>query len=330
MIGAALHYRQAVLIHNPAAGRLKGRGARRLERAAALLRDAGLDLSLAATTGPGTAGDLARRAIDNGADLILVAGGDGTINEALPGVVHTGVPLAALPAGTANVLALEAGMGEDMVRAAAAFRDLVPMRVSVGRLHSIGRPPRYFLLMAGVGVDASMVHRVNTGLKNRFGKLAYWWSGVEQLASPFPEFEVRADGCAFRSSFALASRVRKYGGNFEIAQRVSLADHHFELVMFEGAGALRYLKYVKGLFLGKLEGMKGTSVRDVTQVEFVPPAGVHIHVQVDGEYAGELPARVEIVERALTLLVPPRYAQRGTDGSGNACADRVDAQPRRR
>jgi diacylglycerol kinase (ATP) len=309
---------------------LKGHGARRLDRAVALLHNAGLDVSLTATTGPGTAGELVRRAIGDGADLILVAGGDGTINETLPGVVDTAVPLAALPAGTANVLALEIGIGEDMVRAAAAFPDLVPMRVSVGRLHASGRAPRYFLLMAGAGVDGDMVHRLNPGLKNRFGKLAYWWSGVEQTVSRFPEFEVRAEESLFRCSLALASRVRKYGGNFEIARRVSLADDHFELVMFEGASVFRYLKYVTGLFSGKLDGMRGITVSNARFVELVPPPAACVHVQVDGEYAGELPARVEIVERALTLLVPQSYAKRGTHGFGCACPDRVDAQPRRR
>ena len=72
------------------------------------------------TTGPGTAGELVRRAIEQGADLILVAGGDGTINEALNGMVNSGVPLGILPAGTANVLATELGLRKTMERAASS------------------------------------------------------------------------------------------------------------------------------------------------------------------------------------------------------------------
>ena len=83
----------------------------------------GITVDSIATSGPGHAGEIARRAVDRGADLILVAGGDGTINEAVNGMVHSDVPLGILPAGTANVLANELGTGKTMERAAAVLAD---------------------------------------------------------------------------------------------------------------------------------------------------------------------------------------------------------------
>jgi diacylglycerol kinase (ATP) len=87
------------------------KGLKRLSDAAEILREAGHDTWLVPTQGPGTAGAIARRSIADGAELILAAGGDGTINEIAEGVAFSDVPLGILPAGTANVLANEMGLG---------------------------------------------------------------------------------------------------------------------------------------------------------------------------------------------------------------------------
>ncbi len=93
---------------------------------------------------------MARKAIVEGAELILAAGGDGTINEVLDGMAHTSVPLGILPAGTANVLATEIGLGSDLERAARLMPQCVARRIAIGRL-DCGSAPRHFLSMAGVG-----------------------------------------------------------------------------------------------------------------------------------------------------------------------------------
>ena len=107
-----------------------------LRRSIELLDARGITVDSIATTGPGHAGEIARCAVDRGADLILVAGGDGTINEAVNGMVHSDVPLGILPAGTANVLANELGIGKTMERAAAVLADTVQERVALGLIAS--------------------------------------------------------------------------------------------------------------------------------------------------------------------------------------------------
>jgi len=104
-----------------------------------LLADAGHRITMSPTTGPGTADGIARKAIENGSDLIIAAGGDGTLNEVMNGMVHTAVPLAILPAGTANVLATELGLGRNPAHAAAMIPKLVGRRIAVGRLDCEGR-----------------------------------------------------------------------------------------------------------------------------------------------------------------------------------------------
>ena len=257
---------------------------------------------------------LAREAVAAGADLVVVAGGDGTINETLNGLVGRAVPLAVLPLGTANVLATEMGLPKSPIRAVASLPALVPNRISVGHIQPTGAEPRHFLLMAGVGLDAHIVGNVDLDLKKHLGKLAYWVGGFSQLGRKFPQFEVTANGDSLDSSFALVSRVRNYGGDLEIARSASLLDDHFEMVAFEGQDSFRYLKYLTGVLANSLDKMKGVSIRKVREVEFRAKTDSEIFVQVDGELAGQVPATVKIVPDALTLLMPPSIHDRYATG----------------
>lgn len=270
------------------------------------LAAAGIEPQLIATSRPGEAIEMARNAVEEGADLVVALGGDGTINEALNGVVYTNVPLAALPGGTANVLSVETGMGTRPAKAAAMLELCVPERVSVGRLTSAKGERRYFLLMAGAGLDAQIVWDVHPGLKAAAGKLAYWIAGFRQMSTRLCEFDAHVNGRTYRCGFALASRVRNYGGDLEIARSASLFEDDFEVVLFEGANPFRYLKYLLGVAAGDISKMRGVRVFHAQRVELEGPA----RVQVDGEYAGELPVTLEIIPRAVTLLLPPDVRDR--------------------
>lgn len=259
------------------------------------------------------AAEIARESIAAGADLILAAGGDGTINEVANGMIHSKTPLGILPGGTANVLATEMGLGRTMDRAAKRVSECTPEVISVGHLHSDGgATSRYFLMMAGVGLDAHIVYHLNLGLKASLGKLAYWISGFTNLGRRLPLFDVEVGDHKVTTGFALASRVRNYGGDLEIARTASLLDHDFEVVLFEGAESLRYLKYLLAVAAHRHKGIKGVSVLRSQALKFNGSADRRIYVQVDGEFAGHLPARVEIVEKCLTLLLPPEFRRKMT------------------
>jgi diacylglycerol kinase (ATP) len=301
-------YRNTVLIYNPRAGRL-GRGGRALlTRAVEVLTKNGHTVTVVPTTGPKTAGAMAREHIERGADLIVAAGGDGTINEVADGMVFSEVPLAILPAGTANVLAMEIRIGSKMERAAEMIEASVPYRISAGHLTCAdGSVSRYFLLMAGAGLDAHIASQVNAAVKARLGKLAYWLAGWRVLGRDLPLFDVEANGQKFRCSFALLSKVRNYGGDFAIAQDVTLFDDEFEMVLFEGRSTFRYLKYFAGLLFNRHRGMTGVTVMRTAEAQLSGPVDVQVYTQIDGEVAGHLPAEVKIVPAALTLLIPPEY-----------------------
>jgi diacylglycerol kinase (ATP) len=266
----------------------------------------------APTTGPRTAGAIARTHIERGADLIIVAGGDGTINEAVEGMIGSDVPLAILPAGTANVLATEMKLGRDPVSVVRKLNEMTARRVPVGRVVLNGGITRHFLLMAGIGLDAHIVHRVNASLKARTGKFAYWVAGWSLLGRRLAQLEVTVDGTAHPCSFALITKVRNYGGDFEIARSVTLMDDRFEVILFQGKTSFEYVKYFAGMAVNRVEGMRGVTVLRACRLSVRRTGEAHVYVQIDGEFAGEAPAEVSLGPGAVRVLVPERYgASRG-------------------
>jgi diacylglycerol kinase (ATP) len=227
-------------------------------------------VKVAPTTGPGAASALAREHIQRGVDLVVAAGGDGTVNEIVEGMVHSEVPLAILPGGTANVLAMEMTLGKNLERVAERLGELRPHRISVGHVTCDGgRIARHFLLMAGIGVDAHIVYHVSGSLKARIGKLAYWVAGCRVLGRRLASLQVEIGGQAHPCSFALV-----------------------------------------GMALNRLNGMKGVTVLRADRMTVSGPEDSRVYVQIDGESAGHLPAEIRIVPNALTLLVPPEYEGR--------------------
>jgi diacylglycerol kinase (ATP) len=251
------------------------------------------------TSAPGHADSLAREAVRQGADLVLVLGGDGTVNEVVQGLIDSNVPLGVLPGGTANVLAMELGLGSRLEAAARMLVEFEPRPVALGRITgSFGS--RYFLLMAGAGLDANIVYEVSAGLKNAAGKLAYWAAGLLRFFKRVEQFEVGIDHEVHRCGFALVSRVRNYGGDLEIASGASLHDDDFEVVLFEGSNPLRYAWYMLNVAAKRVQRTRGVRVLHAHNVEILTNAPV----QIDGEYLGRQTVSIEIVPGALQLLLP--------------------------
>lgn len=296
-------YQKPVLIYNPVAGKLRRNPQRILQRTIEALENATLRPRLLPTHSPGDATELARQAIAGGCDLVLAMGGDGTINEVLNGMVHSNVPMGILPGGTANVLSMELGLGGRAEKVAQRLPDLIERRIALGRMNYAEGAPRYFLSMGGAGLDAKIVHDLNPDLKLRTGKLAYWIAGLRQFTQSVGNFSVSVNGGEHRCGFALASRVRNYGGDLEIASGASLISDEFEVVLFEGSNPLRYACYMLGVGVKRVQSMPGVHTHRTRSVNFTGDA----HLQIDGEYVGRLPASFEIAPAALTLLMPAAY-----------------------
>ncbi len=235
--------------------------------------------------------------------MILTLGGDGTINEVIQGMVHSNVPLGILPGGTANCLAMELGFGGRIERAAERLAASHPIPVAVGRISGDQQGSRYFLLMCGAGLDAAIVYEVRANLKRAFGKLAYWVAGLSQFRRRVESLRVRIGKEQWNCGFALISRIRNYGGDLEIASEASLRNDDFEVVLFEGSHPLRFLLYFTAVGIRQVKRLPGVRVRKTSSVEILTSAPS----QIDGEYYGREPLKIEAIPGALTLLIPPNY-----------------------
>ena len=295
--------RTAVLILNPNSGRGGRTRAREVARFCAVLNQRGVKVEVLNTNGPGDATRLAERAVGSGVREVIVSGGDGTINEALQGLVGTDARLAIWPRGTANVLARELNMPVDMEGAAEVIARAHTRRIHIGSatIEATGEQ-RYFCLMAGVGLDASIVKGVRTRLKRHIGEASFWYSGIGHLLSwqPVP-FEVEINGETFPATFAAIGKAPHYGGELSITPRARLDQPEFEVCLINSHSRLRYLRLLA-------RAMRGGVPFQTKGVRFVRATRARatgdVLVQVDGEVIGRTPLTCEIAPFSIEIMTP--------------------------
>ena len=277
-------------------------------------------MDLAPTAGPGAASELANKAASKGSDIVLVCGGDGTINEVINGLVGSQVALGLLPGGTANILARDMGLPLNPVRAATELSRCSPRRIPLGKATwytekaSINGAPaekeqaiRYFMTVAGIGFDAHVVYKLSPEMKLSWGVSGYITEALRQVFRyPFQGFCCRTDGGPDRiATFAAVQRAGNYGGWLHLTPDARFFDDRFTMCLFKSHNRARYFLYA-GLALARQHFHLG----DVELVETrklccaARVAGETIRFELDGELVGTLPATFEIVPDALTVLVP--------------------------
>ncbi len=299
-----MRFRHAALIYNPLAGRRRDRRERDLQRAVALLGVYGLRTELIPTAGPESATALARQAVAAGCDLVIVSGGDGTINEVVNGLADSAVPLAVLPAGTGNALARELELPWDVWRAAEYIPRAVVRRIALGRAGT-----RYFIAMAGAGADANIIYRLSRLAKLRWGMLSYWLEGLRQWACyDFREFDVEVNGETLAASLLVLGRATNYGGPVQITAGADLLGDDFEVAVFPRRPRVFYLLYLLAQFAGLLKRCPRVRFLRTRRIVARPREG-RVYVHADGELIGELPMEFTVVPDALSLLLPAAIAE---------------------
>lgn len=303
--------KDAVLIYNPVAGRHPARREKEIQQATAALRQAGITARLVRTSGPGTARHLACAAVAEGTSLVIVCGGDGTINEVVNGVAPSQVPVGILPGGTANITAKELGLPHDPVRAARQISRWQPRRIALGSVvwangdPTAGHGRRFFLSVAGIGFDAYIVYRLSTAFKMSLGVVAYAWEAVRQaLRYGFPAFRCQADGQERCATFAVVHRTQLYAGWFRLAPTANLFESQFALCLFKSRRRERYFLYAAAAVVHQHLRLRDVELVRAERVVCTSEAQATIRFELDGELVGRLPATFEVVPDALTLLVP--------------------------
>jgi diacylglycerol kinase family enzyme len=250
---------------------------------------------------------LARQAVAQSRQLAIVCGGDGTVNEAVNGLACSQVPLAVLPAGTANVLAKELSLPWNLPRAAERIIGSKFRRIALGLAipEKSSGEPRYFLSVAGAGADGALVAAVRPEIKLKAGILAYWQEGLRQLSRyDFPLFRTVIAGNAIDGTLVIVGRTKNYGGPFKITTEADLHTPQFELAFVTTRSAWRYMAYLPLIWTGQLRSAKYVQFHKATSIQCAAIGSSPVLIQVDGEPAGSLPAEFRIVPDALTLAVP--------------------------
>ena len=299
---------QGILIYNPVAGGAPSRRQKQIFQAVEVLQDHGTRLEIAVTTGPDSARRLAAEAVSRNVPLIVVCGGDGTINEVINGMAGSTIPLGVLPGGTANILARELRLPASPVQAARALPSWEARRIGLGRVRW-AEGERYFLSLAGVGFDAAIIRALSESCKFRWGKAAYAVEALRQWwRHPRVPFECSAASTVRRATFLVLGRTKHYAGSFRVTPGADLFADHLVACLFRGAGRGSYLKYLAGVITGLHATFADVEVYRVQRLGCTPSndVGNQVYLEVDGELAGSLPAEFELVSDILTLLVPPR------------------------
>jgi len=305
--------KDALLIYNPTSGRRRHRRFVEIEQGVRILKDAGIVAELAPTTGRHTAKAIAQQGVEQNRGMVIACGGDGTINEIVNGLAGSRVPMAVLPAGTANILAKELRIPWDIPHAARLIPNGVIRRVALGIAirkdgnHSVEAPRdgRYFMCVGGAGPDGAIVNAVHEGLKKSAGIIAYWAEGMRQLVRyDFPEMRIRSAGQDHKATIIVVGRTAHYGGPFKITTGASLFEDSFELLTNAARSRFQYLTCLPALWFGTLRGMKGIEAWKATDALCEPNGGGTVYAQVDGEPIGALPMAFRIVPDALSLVIP--------------------------
>jgi YegS/Rv2252/BmrU family lipid kinase len=264
------------------------------------------DLEVRLSKMPGDAERIARTAAREGFTTIIAAGGDGTINEVVNGIISSAIPgvsLGILPVGTMNVFALELGIPMNSLKK--AWEVIVK-----GELGHIDLPrcetkegSRYFVQLAGVGLDAEVVRRTSRQSKKVFGPLSYLLSLAQVVfRKPSPIMMESDDGKVRKGSFVLLGNGRFYGGPFKIFRSGSSSDGLLDVLVFQNQSPWDLLRYMHAILMGH-----HTELGDV---EYFQTASLHLDsegivpYELDGEMVGYLPLSFKLEQAALPVIVP--------------------------
>ena len=295
------------LIFNPTA---QGDKARRLRKKLEEIRD---ECVLLPTEGPGHAEDLAKQAVEDGVEMLVAAGGDGTVHEVANGMVRhpdgqSRIKLGVLPLGTVNVLARELKVPLEFESAWRVIRRGHSQRIDLPWMEfqidgKIAK--RCFPALAGAGMDARACEQVKWETKKRSGQIAYLLAGLQTLKEDLPTFTVKTPEKTIElADLIMFGNGHMYGGPFDIFPHANLQDGKVDAIVVERVTGWRFPEYTQAVLTGNLPRVEGIHYLQSDQMELIPHGGMRVPVQLDGDAMGQLPAKVSVQPLGLQIVLP--------------------------
>ncbi|MYL55525.1 diacylglycerol kinase [Pontibacillus yanchengensis] len=292
--------KRARIIYNPTSGREAVR--RELPEILQRFEQAGYETSTHATVGEGDATKAARLAVERSFDLVVAAGGDGTINEVVHGIAeHEFRPkVGIIPVGTTNDFARAICVPRNVKGAVDVILDGYSKEIDIGRVND-----HHFINIAGGGKLTELTYEVPSKLKTMIGQLAYYLKGVEMLPSIRPTYvQIEYDGKWFEGEVMvfLVSNTNSIGGLEKLAPDALMDDGMFDLLIIKKVNIGELIR------LASL-AMKGNHIND-PNVIYTTANRIKVHtdekmqLNIDGEFGGLLPGEFVNLYRHLEFYVP--------------------------
>ncbi|VAX36635.1 Transcription regulator [contains diacylglycerol kinase catalytic domain] [hydrothermal vent metagenome] len=313
------NYKKAKIIYNPQAGQglqlspvfknLLGIKYRKFEvheskeeyikKIKEYLSNYNISVEATPTKEAGHATVLAKECVAEGFDLVIAAGGDGTVNEIINGLVGSDVTLGVIPLGTANVFGIEIKLPIEIKAACQVIASGETRVIDLGRANG-----RYFVCMAGVGFDAHILKKADSKLKKMYGALAYGIVGITQLFTyKFHQIVIKIDDQPIRRKgyFVVIGNGKYYGGDMMFASKADLTDGYLDVCIFKYRNLFSVFNYLFGFHKGNIDKHLDIEYFQCKKVEIFKKGNHPVHV--DAEYLCETPVSIEVCPASLKVAV---------------------------
>jgi len=293
--------KRARIIYNPTSGRELFK--KHLPEVLASLEIAGYETSCHATTCEGDAIQAAKKAVENGFDIIIASGGDGTLNEVVAGVseFEKRPKIGLIPMGTTNDFARAVHIPRDIKKAVEIIIKGDSIPVDVGLVNN----DRYFINIAGGGRITELTYDVPSRLKTMLGQLAYYLKGIEMLPSiNATKVRIEYDGEVFEDEamMFLVGLTNSVGGFEKLAPNSSINDGLFSLLILKKVNIAEFIRVASMALRGEHLSDPHVIYKKAKNIKVTSDDKVLLNL--DGEYGGTIPATFQNLYRHIEVFVP--------------------------
>lgn len=298
--------KRARIIYNPSAGREQFRS--ELPYVLEQLEQAGYEASAHATTGEGDATREAKLVAERKYDLLIIAGGDGTINEVVSGIAEASYRprIGIIPAGTTNDFARALFMPKDTKEAIKVILEENERALDIGKVNG-----KYFINIAGGGDLTELTFDVSTKMKATLGRLAYYVKGIEMLPSiRSSSVTIEYDGEVFEGDIMLflVANTNSVSGFDQLAPDALLDDGYFDMIILKKTNLADFVRLVTAALRGIHLKDEKIIYTQAKRIKVTPHKKMLLNL--DGEYGGEFPGEIVNLPQHLTFLVSKQFIER--------------------